>query len=189
MYSDKELGWLVGIVEGEGCLSMTRKKSRKNRFAISFNISNSDIILIQKCKEIIDQIIGRECAIIRHSVAKLYYKPVYRVWLYTFEDMKKFLEVIIPMMFSDKKLQAEIMLRFVTRRLLLNSVKSHFPKSPEYTKEDFKYLEAMKSAKNIIKSVETIRSLSPRDNDIVRAATISKIAELCRNDITSICKN
>lgn len=186
MYSEKELGWLVGIIEGEGCFSMTRKKSRKNRFAISFNISNSDIILIQKCKIIIDQIIGRDCSIVRHSVAKVYYKPVYRVWLYTFEDMKKLLEAIIPIMVSDKRLQAEIMFSFVSRRLTLNADRNRFPLAPEYTQEDFNYLEAMKSAKNIIKSVETIRSLSLGDNDIVRAATISKIAELCRNDVASM---
>ena len=184
MYNELELSWLVGLIEGEGCFSLTRgSDSKKKRFKISFNITNSDLVLIQKSKEIIEKIIGEKCKVCKHQVKKGHYRDMFRVWLYTLGKLQKFITVIYPYLVGGKKLEAQILLQFVERRLSLLD-KSKFPYSKVYTEEDMKYLYAMRAAK--AKSVETIRSASYRDDDIVRAARINEGAELGRNNLTSL---
>ena len=176
MYSELELNWLDGIIEGEGCFWMGQKKGTRQRFSVSFDVCNTDLLIIQKCSKIMSEIIGKECKIINH---KNRFKGIYRVWIYNFPNIGKFIKIILPYMVGIKKLQAQIILQFIERRNRLNKL---YKRPPAYTSEDMKYLAAFKATREYItKSVETIRSSSQVDGDIVRAATISKIAELGRN--------
>lgn len=43
-----ELGWLVGIFDGEGCISLTFERSSTG----SVNISNKDVTIRERCTEI-----------------------------------------------------------------------------------------------------------------------------------------
>lgn len=180
MYSELELNWFVGLIEGEGCFWMGQKKGTRQRFSVSFDVCNTDLAIMQKCRKIMSEIIGKECKIIRH---KNDFKGIYRIWIYNFPNISKFTRVVLPYLVGMKKLQAEVILQFINHRMILNK---EYKRPPAYTMEDMKYLEVFKAIRvAITKSVETIRSSSLVDGDIVRAANISKIAELYRNDIAS----
>jgi hypothetical protein len=178
---DSELGWLVGFIEGEGCFCMTHKTSgTKNSVHSSFNVTNTDPLLIQKAKHIIDEIVGYKVSVIRHPVMKPCYKPIWRLWIESCKGLSIFIKTILPYLVGEKRLQASIMLQFVDRRIQLRGDNY---KAPKYTEEDWKYLEAMKAVKNTKESVETIRSLSHVDKDIVRTEDITKTSELSGNRI------
>ena len=183
MLLDSELGWLVGFIEGEGCFCMTHKTSgTKNSVHCSFNVTNTDQLLIQKSKQIIDEIVGYKVSVIRHPVMKACYKPIWRLWIENCKGLLIFIKTILPHLVGEKRLQASIMLQFVERRIELRG-KNY--KAPRYTEEDWKYLEAMKSAKTV-KSVETIRFPSQGDEDIVRSEAITKTSELSGNRIAPL---
>ena len=180
MLPESELAWLAGFIEGEGCFCMAKKSGRKNSIHCSFNVTNTDQLLIQKAKSITDKIIGNEVSIVRHPVMKDCYKPIWRLWIENHDGLTKFIRAIFPFLVGEKKLQASIMLQFIERRMELRG--NHY-KAPRYTEEDWKFHDAMRAAKTV-KSVETIRFPSLVDDDIVRAAGISKAAESDRNILT-----
>jgi len=178
MFSIDKINWLVGIVEGEGCLSLV-SGGKHNFFNLTIAITNTDLLILSECKKIIDSITNSNCKIREHSDERQ--RRCYKLVVEGQEVIKKLLDAITPLIIGNKRPQAELMLQFVNRRLTLRNGKK---KSPKYTEEDKKYLYAMKSLKNIIEPVETVRFLSHRDKDTVRALAIKETNEFGRNDQT-----
>jgi hypothetical protein len=179
-----EIAWLCGFLEGEGCFCMAKRiRNGRNSIHCSFNVTNTDQILIQKARDIMTKIIGIEVSPIRHTVLKGHYKPIWRLWVEKATSLKKFIETLLPFLVGEKKLQATIMLQFIERRIQLRGDNY---KAPKFTQDDWKYYDAMQIAKYPVKPVETVRIISPEDKDTVRTATIDKIAELGRNVLTQL---
>ena len=171
------IGWLVGILEGEGCFSLARGMKGKRYFNVTVSIINTDILIISECKKIIDGITGGNCKIRKHSKPSQF-KQCYKLVVEGFDIVKKLLQVVTPYIIGNKKPEANLILDFVTRRININGNKK---KRPHYTYEDEKYILAYQALKN--ESVETIRSLPHVGNDIVRTDDINKTSELSRNRI------
>jgi len=58
--SKAELGWLGGIIDGEGCLSIQRRNKGTQINQITLRILNTDIEIITKSIYILTQILGHE---------------------------------------------------------------------------------------------------------------------------------
>jgi hypothetical protein len=53
--SERDKGWLEGIIDGEGCLSLrkrNRKKQKNFQWQIIFSISNTDLRVCEKIKKL-----------------------------------------------------------------------------------------------------------------------------------------
>jgi intein/homing endonuclease len=174
-----QLAWLAGIIEGEGCFSLVTA-GRYNFFQIAITITNTDLLLLNECINILSSI-GINARLTYRSKKIINRKPRYDVVLNGFENMKKFIDIILPFMKSSKKAQAELMGNFLERRIKLmhiHSGKSH--RRIKYDDVDMSYLEAMKQLKKS-ESVETERSPSQKDEVTVRSACIRKDADFGRN--------
>ncbi len=179
---DIKLSWLAGIVEGEGCFSLVKGGKTKNYFSVFVSITNTDLIMLNECQSIIKEAIGIPSKIVKRKKVIPNRKLRYDIHIQGFEKCLKFIEVILPFMKTQKKLQAELLGQFLKRRLFIrNSGRKGW--KAEYTSEDTKFLEAMKSLKSMTESVETERSLSHVDKVTVRAARIIEGADSSRNDL------
>lgn len=104
--SDFELGYLVGIIDGEGCICMHRSK---NTFQIKVEIGNTFIPLAEKIHELIggNQAPGRVTAGGKESWI-IYHSSLFGVY--------ETLKLLKAHLFVKRK-QAELMLEFCERRI------------------------------------------------------------------------
>lgn len=51
--SERQLGWLEGLIDGEGCLSISKLKSYKQTWTLTVHISNTNRQIIEKIKKVI----------------------------------------------------------------------------------------------------------------------------------------
>lgn len=175
-----KISWLVGIIEGGGCFSIARGGNAKKYFNVTVSVINTDMLIISECKKIIDGITGGNCKIRNHSQRE-HYKKCYKLVVEGFIILQKLLQVVNPYIVGNKKPEADLLLNFINRRIVINGNRQ---RKPDYTIDDEKYLLAYRALKN--ESVETIRSLSQVDNDIVRTDAINKTSELFGNRIAPL---
>ncbi len=81
---DRELGWLEGMIDGEGCLSISRNKSRELRRGFSYrcrlSFGQTDPYSIPRIMEIISKLTGlKYVGKIRHLPSETH-KPQERIW-------------------------------------------------------------------------------------------------------------
>jgi len=178
-----KLAWLSGIIEGEGCFSLNSAGKDKGYFVYCISITNTDLVLLEKCVEILKEI-GIKTRIKGRNKEIPNRRKRYDAKVEGLDNIKLTIEKIFPYIFGQKKLQAELMLSFVNRRIkVLKDNKGKSPRRRVYDSIDYSYLEAMKALK--AESVETTRFPSQEDEDIVRTAHIYKSAELGRNDLAA----
>jgi hypothetical protein len=125
-----EIGWLAGIIEGEGSVCMNaRKKHWKgwNGFGVDLRIMavNSDAGIIKKCVDIFRKlginphIQERGAVPIPKRDSDDVYQSVKTMLTLTISrmgDIKKVLEIIIPHTAGEKKERAELIVDFINRR-------------------------------------------------------------------------
>lgn len=105
------LGWLVGMIEGEGCITLNRTGVTKTKFGTKIgpyiSITNMNDLLIQKAIEYI-----KELELPFHLYIR---KGVLRIEIFGQRRVKKWLELIKPFLVG-KKQQAEQVLNFIKLR-------------------------------------------------------------------------
>lgn len=188
MDNKTKIAWLAGIIEGEGCFSLNSAGADKKYFVYCISITNTDLVLLNKCVNILVEIginartRGRKKQIINR-------RPRYDVKIEGIENMILLIETIYLYIYGQKRLQAELMLSFLKRRqTIMSEQKGKSPRRRAYNEIDYSYLRAMKALKSDSESVETTRFPSQADEDIVRSARINEGADLGRNDL-SACQN
>ena len=131
-----DLAWLAGIIDGEGCFSIfinNRKDAINPSISANLTITNSNCLLLNRCKEILDAL----------EIKYLYQDPknghqrgrrVMRVKIKNYSSLKKIVELLLPF-FVGKADQAKIVLEFVSlagqrgklryedRNILMNKIK------------------------------------------------------------------
>lgn len=183
MKKEIKLAWLAGIMEGEGCFSINSAGKNRNYFVYCISITNTDLIILQKCVSILKEI-GIGVRIKSRNKQIKNRRMRYDLKIEGIKKMICFINAINPYIVGQKKMQAELMLNFLKRRLkIIDFNKGKSPRRRAYDIVDYSYLEAMKKLRDITVSVETERSLSLWDKVTVRAANINKIAETSRNDL------
>lgn len=127
-YTPQEIGWLAGIIEGEGSIAnytSTYITDRKDRNGKPYKrsvrlygivIVNSDLKLLHKVSEIYDKLgvfshinlksTSRRQHPASHKSSRLCYEMAVR----RRRDVEKLLELVIPWMFGEKKEKAQKLL-------------------------------------------------------------------------------
>jgi hypothetical protein len=133
---DVDLAWLAGIIDGEGCFSIysvSRKDADDPSPAACLTITNSNHLLLQRCKEILGEL----------QIKYLYNDPknghqqgrrVMRIRVKNYSSLQKLIEMILPFLVG-KADQARVLLEFVSlagqrgklnlqdRTILMNRIK------------------------------------------------------------------
>lgn len=132
--SDFEIGWLAGIIEGEGSIVLpihkrvvgkTEKGRRQNlRVTPRIIITNTDKALIEKCVSILDRFgVGKW---VRHTkpnnithgkLINKSFKEITYIYIDGFKRMQKLLNVLAPHFGGEKKARIDILLEFINRRM------------------------------------------------------------------------
>lgn len=131
-----ELGWLAGILEGEGSISLNvRRKKWKGweGIGVDMNISigNTDAAIIKECDRIFRKMGASPhiCETRKNSITstlkngevKKYLNPektMLQLQISKMGAIKMVLEFIEPFMIGDKKIRAQLMMEFIARRLI-----------------------------------------------------------------------
>jgi hypothetical protein len=117
-----ELGWLSGIIEGEGsvCLQIHKRKGRVQTLRVTPKIilTNSDKDLIEKCVEILSKIgVGKYVQHTRPNKGSFMNATKDMVYIHI-SGMKRIRKLLESLkMFGEKQKRAEILKKFIDRRL------------------------------------------------------------------------
>ena len=110
-----DLAWLAGIIDGEGCFTIfinNRKDAMNPSISANLSITNSNVLLLNRCKEIFDAL----------GIKYFYHDPknghqrgrrVMRVKIKNYSSLRRLIELMIPF-FVGKAEQARIVLEFVS---------------------------------------------------------------------------
>jgi hypothetical protein len=129
--TEAEIAWLGGIIEGEGTLSLapqrTGKGSKYHKITVVVRLYNSDAGIILKALEIMEklgvnphitereqkplQLEGRDVYVSRNTMLTLS--------IGLLAPAQRLLRAIQPWLFGEKSKRAEIMLKFLDRRLAM----------------------------------------------------------------------
>ena len=129
--TEPEIAWLAGILEGEGTLTMAPQRTGKAgddrylKIAVHISIYNTDAGIILKAAEIVEkmgisphikereqkplQIEGRPGYLTKDSL--------FIVRIRKLREALTFLEAIRPWLFGDKAKRADLILKFIRRRV------------------------------------------------------------------------
>ena len=112
---DVDLAWLAGIIDGEGCFSIyfnNRKDASNPSISANLTITNSNRLLLNRCKEILDAL----------GIKYFYHDPknghqlgrkVMRVRVKNYSSLRRLIELTLPFLVG-KADQAKIILEFVS---------------------------------------------------------------------------
>jgi len=106
-WSETELAYFAGIVDGEGCFAMHRHT--EDRFGAQLQIGNTDLLLMQWIQRHFDGSLNLE----KRRNAK--HQDVWR-WTASASDLDRILQGLIPYLITKKR-QAEL---FVAYRATMN---------------------------------------------------------------------
>jgi hypothetical protein len=157
--TEAEIAWLAGIIEGEGSLTMapqpTGKKGddRYQKIAFHIVIYNTDGGIVLKAVEIIEGLgIFPHIMERKQKMLQMEGRPGYltKDSLFTLKIMKirdalVLLEAVRPWLFGDKGKRADIILKFIRRRIQVLSDAGHNGMQggyrPSYDVEDWKIMK------------------------------------------------
>ena len=153
LVTEIELAYLAGLWEGEGSISLYRKKKNKKRqgrgyysgLDLQVHLTNTDEKLVIKAKEIIDKLLGVECKIITHNRLTKSGLEAYKVYLGGRKRVYPFLKTIEPYFVGDKKRQAKLAIKWCEN-------KKYFSRTEKW---ELDILEQIRNKKGHQKSVET----------------------------------
>lgn len=156
--SEADIGWLAGIIDGEGSISLAFgmvKNNQLNNMSPRIEIGNTDKDLVEKFVRIVKGLgggiymtlkkEGLESKLVKQRTGKGF-KPIYYAKSIGFLRTKKILDVVLPHLTGGKQLRGQLILEFINCRLEKTSgVKSGH--NVRYDKEDL--LIAIKIAKTM----------------------------------------
>jgi len=107
--TEGQIGYLAGIIDGEGSFTITKARSY---FNVTLSVANTDLRILERCREITG--LGS----IRRQPDRRgkQHRPLY-VWFVTArKELCALLPLLIPVLVSKKE-QAEVVLEYCTRRV------------------------------------------------------------------------
>lgn len=113
--TDLELGWLAGILDGEGHITMKTSKYEKwIHYSVEIGFTNTSLELLEKLASICLRL-----GVNLHWMKKKMPKSCQPCWLLTTKKMAHCFRILTPTLslLTVKKERAEILLAFCTRRL------------------------------------------------------------------------
>ncbi len=124
--TEAELGWLGGLWDGEGSITVFRRQEKGNwKYCPVICVTNCDVNIIQKAVELLDRV-GIRLHVFERESENVKHKNGINAGTRKLEHVKKFTQMMIPYLVG-KKSQAILTLRFVERRL--NNKRTHVDES------------------------------------------------------------
>jgi hypothetical protein len=130
--TEGELGWLAGIIEGEGSITMNvRKKSWKGWNGVGVDltvcVANTDAGIIEKANDIFAKLSSSSPRIVETVKSPIYKKDgstyvnvlknVMQVHVNKMNDIVLVLKAILPYMAGEKVARARLAIQFIERRM------------------------------------------------------------------------
>lgn len=120
MANEREIGWLAGIVDGEGHLTVARihnKARRHPSYRPCLHITNTDMRILKRVSEIVESVTGCTPYIVKAAKGGNGYKPVHRVQVDAQYELVALLPVLRPHLVAKAE-QASIALEFCKRQAI-----------------------------------------------------------------------
>lgn len=131
--SDFEVGWMTGLIEGEGTVSLTicKRNGRGQQIRVipRVIVANSDVAIIEKYLDILGRMgIGKYVRRTKPNnlkVSKLFamqgirtnFRDITTVYVEGFKRMLRLLTTVTQHMVGEKKLRASLLLKFIQKRV------------------------------------------------------------------------
>lgn len=137
-----DLAWLAGIMEGEGTFSIYHQKRKTNKegpngqLRATISLTNTDVFLIEKAYQVFKDI-GVELHISEYKNKKGSTKPVFDMSTARQENVRLICEALLPYLFGEKKAKAQMLLRFVNKRIAGGKT--------QYDEDDWKQFTSFRS--------------------------------------------
>jgi hypothetical protein len=152
MANDMEIGWLAGVIDGEGSISISTDK-KANRLHAQVFLTNSNEAMLLKARRIMLGLGVENPRLHFHSIgrSKFSYRsnvPCHRIYVGTASGMKLLLQAILPQL-TSKREQAELMLEFLQHRKGRSA-------RVRFTKRDFEIAAAIREINRpTVRALET----------------------------------
>lgn len=109
-----DIGWLAGIIEGEGCFTLQKRANRaKTSWTPLVQITNTNPLIIQKAQRVLKDL-GLGCYV--YTQAQKRYRICYRVVTLGLKRVQRLLQVVEPYI-DCRKEQLESLKVWVNSRL------------------------------------------------------------------------
>lgn len=159
--TEAQKGWLAGIIDGEGCLSMRvyRRKKGTWRSSVFVRIDNTNKDIIEEASHIMKLMqIPHHVCLRSRTVSD---KPVYQITIQGLLRCSNILPKIKPYLVGKRK-QLDLLLSFINRRV--NHNKLYAVGKTYYTQED-------------INDIQEIRKLNKRGLGVLNDYTLPPVNE------------
>ena len=119
MVRDVEIGWLAGLIDGEGSITMSRR-SDSHAFHVWLAITNTNVPLLERAMDIIRRM-GAEKVYLHNNdnrhlkTGAAQKRPCYRIYVGTLPGITTILNVVLPQL-TAKRMQAELVLEYSAGR-------------------------------------------------------------------------
>lgn len=168
--TDLEIGWLAGIIDGEGYIGFSRQNSKKVRsIRPDIQVVNCDPDVILKTRRILN-LLGINPYIRERVHNKKTWSRNYILQMSKFAHVKKLIDTIGHLLTGEKSKRAALMIELVNSRITKT-------KRDQYTEYELslvdKYFETMKGVK-IRGNTHNLGSLNDYQTD-GRALALSKV--------------
>lgn len=113
-----DLAWLAGFLDGEGTIGLHRANNKNHAhpyLAPHLQAPNTDYRLIQRMKDIIEAVIGKEISICVSNKGGDGWKRAWRVKVKAQRDLVNLIPLLMPYLVGKRE-QAQIVLDFCLRR-------------------------------------------------------------------------
>ena len=113
------LGWLAGIIDGEGSIGMSHSKVKGTSYRPYIQICNCDLKLINEVMDILDNYKIKYTFYHRKEDRKSNWRDSITITIGTYSEGIKVLELMCPFLISKLE-QASILLEFLRHRAGIN---------------------------------------------------------------------
>lgn len=164
----KHAAWLAGIIEGEGNFRTRpykRSKEGNGYYSMELNITNTDLKILFRCKELIEKEINKEIAMRPYNDKNKRIRMCYKLTASRKDDLMKILGITRKHMVGRKKEIANRMysfLKFRSQNMSMNNKRvSQDPQVlQKYMSMYNKLADYMRKINQGIEPVETVHDLS-----------------------------
>lgn len=113
--TDLQKGWLAGIIDGEGCITIY-KGSTKGHLAVrtDIRVESTDLPMIELCASLMGEAVGRHLTIGKPLMRPSSTRPAWRVQIHRKGELLQFLEFIASALVTKRR-EAELVIQYLRR--------------------------------------------------------------------------
>jgi len=118
MVTELDWAWLAGMMNGDGCFSLTLRKIEKRwKCDMTITLTQTDPCLIERASDILIRGIGCNPAIQEYAPAGNSVNPKFNMRVGKMEHMAKMMNHLTPYLCGAKLAKVKLMLRYIENRI------------------------------------------------------------------------